>query len=106
MLTSAALCEDLEKLLETGFAELIRSQALSESSFIDESYVEMDNDIDEAEESPFPKGKTVFDAEDDDVSSTEAELEDGYEVICAQAVTQIPSSSGCQQAAQNKTMLG
>ena len=82
MLTSATLCDDLEQLLETGYAELIRT------GIVDPMAVVLDD-------SPFPKGMAVFDdddAEGDDDSpySNEDEFENGYEVICAREITQIP----------------
>ena len=61
---------------------------------MDESHVEMDEKMDcELDgETPFPKGKAVFDDDEEgSPCSTDAELEDGYEVICAQEVTRIPS---------------
>ena len=73
---------------------------------MDESQVEthenMDSEIDG--ETPFPKGKTVYDDDEEgSPCSTDAELEDGYEVICAQEVTRIPSPQ--QRDPQPKSAL-
>jgi len=48
------LCDDLEKLLETGYAELIRTGYGKDSD--DEG-----NNNEVVEKSPFPKGMAVFD---------------------------------------------
>ena len=53
-----------------------------------------------SDETPFPKGITVFDDADEDEdgqedgaspSSNDDELENGYEVICAREIVQIPT---------------
>jgi len=79
---SATLCDDLERLLETGFAELLRTGTFEE---------DFGEDVLDCleEESPFPRGKAVFD--DGSPLSDEDECrEDGYEVICAQEINTIP----------------
>jgi len=43
-------------------------------------------DSGDSEETPFPKGKAIFDDDDDEVGN-----DDGYEVICAQEIDQIPT---------------
>ncbi len=93
MTSAATLCDDLEKLLKSGYAELIRTgMALNENNDGDQDFVEM-LDSDKNEETPFPKGKTVFDDDDDEDESPrslEDEFEDGYEVICVREIDQIP----------------
>jgi hypothetical protein len=91
--TSATICDDLEQLLETGYAELIRTG-------FENNAEECNGKTEEGEammavvldESPFPKGMTVFDddaaeGDDDDSSpSFEDEFVNGYEVICAKEI--------------------
>ena len=50
-MTSATFCEDLEKLLETGYAELIRTGMENANDHL----------VDANEETPFPKGLAVYD---------------------------------------------
>ena len=60
---SSKVMEDLEKLLETGYAELIRSSSLLSQG----DDVEEWKDIEEEEKkSPFPTGMQVFDDNNDD----------------------------------------
>ena len=94
----------MEALLETGYAELIRTG------------VDFDDDCTQAQEeneSPFPKGKVVFDKDDESCEgdganespcSNEDELEDGYEVICIREINQIPEFT--PQSLPPKTVLG
>ena len=89
-LTSATFCEDLEKLLETGYAELIRTGMGGD---YDENALA---DVDVIEETPFPKGLAVYDDDEgengsDSPVSNDEEFENGYEVICARDIDQIPA---------------
>lgn len=101
---STTLCDDLEKLLETGYAELLRSDY--------EKYSEEEGEFVEIlDESPFPKGIAVFDEDgsnDDEDLDKESSLpfsnaEDGYEVICAREVIYIPAFHVQEQ---QKTVIG
>jgi len=59
---SKNLCDDLEKLLETGYAELLRTG-------YDKSSDEEEKSVGILDDSPFPKGIAVFDEDnsnDDD----------------------------------------
>ena len=89
--TSTTLCEDLEQLLETGYAELIKT-GLGDMVG-DDQEGEMAIVLDE---SPFPKGMKVFDddADQDDSSPFEDDFDSGYEVICAREIVQIPVYAG------------
>jgi hypothetical protein len=97
------LCEDLEKLLETGYAELIRTGSYGKDS--DDEV----NSNEVVEESPFPKGMAVFDKDDVndegdlDGSSPFSNEEDGYEVICSREVIHIPAFHAQEQP---KTVIG
>ena len=87
---SASICEQLESLLETGYAELIRT-GFEQDEEDDEAAVF----VDVPDESPFPKGMAVFDDDDDDEDATGSSSphsnegeEDGYEVICRKEIVQ------------------
>ena len=62
------------------------------------------------DESPFPKGMTVFDddADGDENSPFEDEFENGYEVICQREIVQIPIYPGADNndGAASQTMIG
>lgn len=61
------------------------------------------------DDSPFPKGMTVFDdgAEDDDESSPlDDDFVNGYEVICAREIVQIPVQVNALQEPGAQTILG
>ena len=89
--TSTTFCDDLEQLLETGYAELIKT------GFGDGVDGEHEGEMAVVlDESPFPKGMKVFDgdADQDDNSPFEDEFDSGYEVICAREIVQIPVYAG------------
>ena len=72
MMSSEAICNDLEMLLETGYAQLNQSRVDFEAT---------------NEENLFPKGITIYDGDSDDNSNYESdEVEGGYEVICSREV--------------------
>ena len=82
--------EDLENLLETGYAELIKSEGLSQVSDAD-----LEAGLKEKEEKtpPFPTGMQVFDDTNDDfeeLADSNEEFGD-YEVICASELQSIPA---------------
>lgn len=84
--TSASFCDELEKLLETGYAELIRTGVAAEHSPDEEDLI--GGPFTEVmDETPFPKGMQVFDDDEDD----DGALEDDYEVICARDYSSIPA---------------
>lgn len=58
--TSTTLCDDLEQLLETGYAELIRTGITDAADDVKDSQMAVVLD-----ESPFPKGMAVFDEDAD-----------------------------------------
>ena len=73
MLSSAAICSDLEMLLETGYAQLIQSRVDFEDTNEDNHREQVDYSIIDSQviehlhsESPFPRGMTIYDGESDD----------------------------------------
>ena len=103
--TNATICDDLEQLLETGYAELIRTGFGDDAEDGKEAKMAVVLD-----ESPFPKGMTVFDddADGDENSPFEDEFESGYEVICQREIVQIPNYPGADSngGAASQTMIG
>ena len=112
--SSANLCEDLERLLETGYAELIHSADLEDA----EPEIRPDSPGNETsvapkEESPFPKGLAIYDYDEDEddeetkspSSGEENLLEGEYEVICSRDISSVPLQSE-QHASKDSTMLG
>ena len=112
---SSSICEDLEKLVETGFYELIQT-GMTNNDHSDEetAFFEV------IDESAFPKGLVVFDNDDDDDEGDDGgndvngegdssplsyEDEDGYEVICARELINVPASDPFSQE-RSKTMIG
>lgn len=111
-MTSATLCEDLEQLLETGYAELIRTELDGVANNGEDN--EEAGDAQMAivlDDSPFPKGMKVFDddADGDENSPFEDEAFDsGYEVICQREIVQIPvqATPTITPAGTSETILG
>ena len=62
------------------------------------------------DESPFPKGMAVFDddadGDEDSPFANEDEFVNGYEVICAREIVQIPVYPGGQPQQLPQTMIG
>ena len=106
--TSADLCEDLERLLETGYAELIQSKDCDseeedeeeeEGYEVAESQHPKDLDLKQESQSPFPRGLAIYDydeSEDEEQKSPSSGKEGNqlaeseYEVICARDISSVP----------------
>ena len=89
MLSSAAICNDLEILLETGYAQLNQSRVEFDAANEEEvNFSIIDSQVMEQSpnQSPFPKGMTIYDGESDDNNDQSDEVEGGYEVICSREV--------------------